>query len=69
VNAPADLLANAERPPSERPAPSPEGVDAMPGYWHGSAGGEVARWRDRALRAENRLAALRRLLGDWRPHT
>ena len=28
------------------------------GYWHGSAVGEVAHWRERALRAEARVKEL-----------
>lgn len=57
----ADLfLVNAERAELDRPLPSRE-PEPPPeeGYWLGSAGGEVARWRRRALAAEAALVRLR----------
>jgi hypothetical protein len=61
--APADLLANAEREPSDRPLASAD-EGSIAGYWLGSAGGEVQRWRARALRAEAELARLLGRRGD-----
>jgi hypothetical protein len=69
MTAPVDTLANVERAPSERPEPRRDEGRALPGYWLGSAAGEVRRWRDRALAAEARLAAIRAALTGWRPHT
>jgi hypothetical protein len=65
-----DLLANVERPRGDKPEPRRD-EPAPPGYWHGSARSHVEHWRDRALEAETKLAALRALLtGErWRPHT
>jgi hypothetical protein len=59
----------AERPP--RIAPAVPDLEAQAtSYWLGSAGGEVARWRDRALSAERQLEALRGALrAGWRPIT
>jgi hypothetical protein len=64
----SDLLANAERPPSDRPSPVPE-EPTPAGYWHGSAHDEIERWRDRALRAEAMVERLHAALRAWRPHT
>jgi len=64
----ADLLANVERPPTERPAPSTDD-GSMAGYWHGSATGEVLAWKRRALAAERELEAVRRRAAAWRPAT
>jgi hypothetical protein len=63
-----DTLVNAERPASERPAPSGDNLSDKlgEGYWLGSAAGEVRRWRERALRAEAALAELRKGLTGWR---
>lgn len=63
---PADLLANSERQPSDRPAPSPERIDSHPGYWLGSATSELRGLRERAERAERLVAELRRGLSRWR---
>jgi hypothetical protein len=65
----ADLLANVER--IKGPAPRCEAPELPPGWWDGSSVGAVTHWRDRALVAEAKLAALGALLtGDrWRPHT
>lgn len=67
----ADLLANVERDPEQRPRPvvpvvpdlePPEGF----GYWHGAAGADAAYWRRRALAAEALVAGLRRALARYR---
>lgn len=63
-----DLLANVERPPSDRPTSGPE-EPAPADYWHGSATGEVLRWRERALRAEAALERLRAAVRHHRPVT
>lgn len=62
-----DLLANVERERGDRQARVVE-RDPKPeyGFWHGSAVGEVERWRRRALVAElevQRLRALARAAG------
>jgi hypothetical protein len=62
----ADLLANAERPATERPAPSPERVDPDAGHQLGPAGQETAHWKARALSAEAQLDELRRQLARHR---
>jgi len=60
-----DRLTNAERPAGDRPAPAPSDNTSatsanLEGYWYGSAAGEVARWRSRALAAEATVVELRR---------
>ena len=68
----ADLLANVERPPSDRPPGSflpvvPDRVSVEP-PWHGGAAAYVETWRQRALRAEALLERLRAgLAAGWRP--
>ena len=62
----ADLLANAERPETERPARSPERIDPYAGYWAGPAVLDAARWKARALAAEGQLDELRRKLARYR---
>jgi hypothetical protein len=65
---PADLLANAERPASDRPAPAQEREDPYRGFWLGPAPQPVdaLRWKARAERAEAEVEALRRALAAWR---
>jgi hypothetical protein len=66
---PADLLANIERPPSDRPTPSRDDVTAnYPGYWPGPATPprDTLRWKARALAAEAEVEELRRALAAWR---
>jgi hypothetical protein len=64
-----DLLANAERPPDERPRPiAPLLPDLVPDErpWLGPAGAEAARWRERALRAETHVLRLEQALARHR---
>lgn len=64
--APIDL-ANAERPAGDRPPPEPVTWPRLPhDYWHGSAGGEVARLRARVLELEAEVARLRAKFGEPR---
>ena len=62
----ADLLANAERPATDRPSPSPERVDPHAGYWAGPASLHALHWRARAVAAEAQLDELRRQLTRYR---
>ncbi|MGH7294137.1 MAG: hypothetical protein ACRELB_04360, partial [Polyangiaceae bacterium] len=63
----SDLLANAERAPTERPAPTIDESPSAGGYWLGGAGADVSRWRERALRAEQLVERLQLALVRWRP--
>jgi hypothetical protein len=55
----ADLLANVERQPEERPArsaPLLPDLESEASHWLGSAVSEVEFWKSRALRAEAEIA-------------
>jgi hypothetical protein len=65
----ADLLANVERPQSERPPPIPPPLpdrESPEPFWQGGAAAYVNGWRTRALRAEAELARLGRGKGGGR---
>jgi hypothetical protein len=59
----ADLLANVERPPTERPQARRDDVDdPLRGYWYGPA----VQWKARALASEAEVSELRRQLARSR---